>query len=120
MAKPDPQPTEQGQGLNPRPHGCQLGSLTTEPWRELQENSVFGLSLPTWESFILPFEFIFNEWLWKNKQAIMNQDKPAHKSNPLLPLLEFMCSPPQPRELELSLYLFYTVTRFNSYSLGVQ
>ena len=30
-ATPDPQPTEQGQGLNPHPHGCQSGSLTTEP-----------------------------------------------------------------------------------------
>ena len=35
---PDPWPTEQGQGSNPRPHGCQLGSLTTEPRWELQES----------------------------------------------------------------------------------
>ena len=31
MATPDPQPTEQGQGLNLQPHGTQLESLTTEP-----------------------------------------------------------------------------------------
>ena len=33
----DLQPTEQGQGSNPRPHGLQLGSLTTEPRREFPE-----------------------------------------------------------------------------------
>ena len=31
VAMPDPQPTEQGQGLNPQPHGSQLDSLTIEP-----------------------------------------------------------------------------------------
>ena len=31
MAMPDPQPTEQGQGLNLHPYGYQLGLLTTEP-----------------------------------------------------------------------------------------
>ena len=30
-AMPDPQPTEQGQGSNPQPHGSQLDSSTTEP-----------------------------------------------------------------------------------------
>ena len=30
-ATPDPQPTEQGQGMNPQPHGSQLDSLTTAP-----------------------------------------------------------------------------------------
>ena len=30
-ATPDSQPTEQGQGSNPQPHGYQLGSLITEP-----------------------------------------------------------------------------------------
>ena len=35
MATPDPQPTEWGQGSNPRPHGCYSGSLTTEPWWKL-------------------------------------------------------------------------------------
>ena len=34
-AMPDPYPTEQGQGLNPNPSGCQSGSLTTEQRREL-------------------------------------------------------------------------------------
>ena len=34
-ANPDPQPTEQGQGLNPQPHGSKSDSLTTEPQREL-------------------------------------------------------------------------------------
>ena len=38
MAMPDPQPTEQGQGLNPQPHGSQSDSLTTEPRRELLED----------------------------------------------------------------------------------
>ena len=35
MATLDPQPTEQGQGLNPCPHGCRSGSLTAEPRQEL-------------------------------------------------------------------------------------
>ena len=35
MATPDAQPTEQGQGSNPQPHGSQSDSLTTEPWWEL-------------------------------------------------------------------------------------
>ena len=35
MAMIDPQPTEQGQGWNLRPHGCQSGSLTAEPQWEL-------------------------------------------------------------------------------------
>ena len=35
MAMPDPQLTEQSQGLNLHPHGYQLGSLTTEPRRQL-------------------------------------------------------------------------------------
>ena len=34
-ATPDRQPTEPGQGSNPKPHGSQLGSLTTEPRWEL-------------------------------------------------------------------------------------
>ena len=33
---PYPQPTKQGQGLNPCPHGYQSGLLTTEPRQELQ------------------------------------------------------------------------------------
>ena len=32
---PDPQPTEQHQGSNPKPHGSQSDSLTTAPRREL-------------------------------------------------------------------------------------
>ena len=32
---PDPQPTDQGQGLNLQPHGSQVDSLTTEPRWEL-------------------------------------------------------------------------------------
>ena len=32
---PDPQPTEQGQGSNPQPHGSQSDSPTTAPQREL-------------------------------------------------------------------------------------
>ena len=35
MAMLDPQPTEQGQGSNPKPHGSQLDLLTSEPQREL-------------------------------------------------------------------------------------
>ena len=35
MAMPDPQPIEGDQGLNPHPHGSKLGSLITEPPREL-------------------------------------------------------------------------------------
>ena len=31
-ATPDPQPIEQGQGLNPQPHGSWSDLLTTEPW----------------------------------------------------------------------------------------
>ena len=31
MATLDPQPTEQGQGFNPQPHGSQSDSLTTVP-----------------------------------------------------------------------------------------
>ena len=31
----DPQPTEQGQGSNPQPHGSSSDSLTTEPRWEL-------------------------------------------------------------------------------------
>ena len=31
----DPQPTKQGQGLNPQPHGSQSDSLTTAPRQEL-------------------------------------------------------------------------------------
>ena len=41
MAMPDPQPTEQGQGLNLQPHGHQSDSLTTEPRGELQEPDTF-------------------------------------------------------------------------------
>ena len=33
-AMPDPQPTEQGQGFNLRPYGCQSGLLTAESPRE--------------------------------------------------------------------------------------
>ena len=40
MATPDPQPTERGQGWNPRPHGCQSGLPTAEPQRELQHTSI--------------------------------------------------------------------------------
>ena len=37
-ATPDPEPTEQGQGLNLQPHGSCLDSLTTEPqWELLQK-----------------------------------------------------------------------------------
>ena len=36
MATPDPQPSEQGQGLNRKPHGSQSDSSTTEPRRELR------------------------------------------------------------------------------------
>ena len=34
-ATPDPQPTEQGQGLNLKPYVSQSDSLTTEPQQEL-------------------------------------------------------------------------------------
>ena len=34
-ATPDSQPTEQGQGSNPKPHGSLSDSLTTVPRREL-------------------------------------------------------------------------------------
>ena len=37
MAMSDPQPTEQGKGLNKSPHGYQSSLLTAEPRRELQE-----------------------------------------------------------------------------------
>ena len=33
----DPQPTEQGQGLNPKPHGYQSDLLTTESREELHK-----------------------------------------------------------------------------------
>ena len=42
LATPDPQLTERGQGSNPRPHGCQLGSLTAEPQRELPGRCIFN------------------------------------------------------------------------------
>ena len=35
MAMSDPQPTEQGQGSNPKPHGSWSDSLTTAPRWEL-------------------------------------------------------------------------------------
>ena len=35
MATPDPQPTEQGQGSNLKPHDSQLDSSTIEPQWEL-------------------------------------------------------------------------------------
>ena len=35
MATPDGEPTERGQESNLPPHGCQSGSLTAEPQREL-------------------------------------------------------------------------------------
>ena len=41
MARPDPQPTEQGQGLNPQPHGSQSDSLTTAPRQELPKLNKF-------------------------------------------------------------------------------
>ena len=34
MATLDPQPTEQGRGSNPHPHGYSLGSLTPKPRQE--------------------------------------------------------------------------------------
>ena len=40
-ATPDPQSTEQGQELNPHPHGLQLGLLTAEPQRELLNHPFF-------------------------------------------------------------------------------
>ena len=41
-ATPDPQPTEQGQVLNPQHHGSWSDSLTTAPQRELLEFLVFN------------------------------------------------------------------------------
>ena len=39
----DLQPTEQGQGSNPCPHGCLSSLLTTEPQWELQFLFIYGL-----------------------------------------------------------------------------
>ena len=55
---PDPQLTEQGQGLNLKPLGSQSDSLTTEPWRELQS---FLLLL----RFILFFLKDHTHGIWK-------------------------------------------------------
>ena len=44
-AKPDPQPTEQGQGSNQDLYGYQSGLLTAEPWRELWQ--VYSLLFKT-------------------------------------------------------------------------
>ena len=61
-ATPDPQPTEWGQGSNLRPHGCQSGSLTSEPWWELYafllSNNVYSISSA---HFSVKF-FLF--WCW--------------------------------------------------------
>ena len=48
MAMPDLSPTEQGQGLNPWPHGSQSDSLTAEPRQERLEMLVLA-------SFQVPF-----------------------------------------------------------------
>ena len=44
-ATPDPQPTEQGQGSNPQPHGSHSDSLTTAPRWELG-NADFNENMP--------------------------------------------------------------------------
>ena len=45
MAMPDPKPTERGQGSNSHLHGCQTGSLTTEP---------------QWEFFVVLFKIVID------------------------------------------------------------
>ena len=45
----DPEPTQQGQGLNLRPHGCQSDSLTAEPQWELHERDKFFRALKSGE-----------------------------------------------------------------------
>ena len=44
MAMPEPQPTEQGQGSNPQPHGSWSDTLTTEPRQELPKVPSFSLA----------------------------------------------------------------------------
>ena len=59
MLSPDPWPTEQGQALNPCPHGCYSGSLTAEPWQKVL--SWHSLFLHTVSSFCsVPFYFSMN------------------------------------------------------------
>ena len=47
MATPDPELADGGQGLNPHPHGCSLGSSPAEPLQELQHALVlYGKPTP--------------------------------------------------------------------------
>ena len=63
---PDRQPTEQGQGPNPQPHGSQSDSLTTVPRRELQ-TKYFNVCLEahkTQNSQRYPEK---EKWNWRNQ-----------------------------------------------------
>lgn len=72
------------------------------------KTNIFALSLLAWiQSFILPFEFIFNFCPWKKRQAIVNQDKPTHKSDFLLATLRVYVLSPLPSELGLSVFFIY-------------
>lgn len=69
------------------------------------KTNIFALSLLAWiQSFILPFEFIFNFCPWKKRQAIVNQDKPTHKSDFLLATLRVYVLSLLPSELGLSVF----------------
>ena len=49
-ARPDPQPTERGQGSNLQPHGSSLDLLTTEPQWELHLFGPFTIFIQILES----------------------------------------------------------------------
>ena len=75
MATLDPQPTEQGQGLNPRAHGYLLGSLTTEPWQEVHKAATSkGDPPPKPNSTEVHWHGLVNQLPMTPKMKIFSQD----------------------------------------------
>ena len=75
-AMPDPQSTEQGQGSNPHPHGCQLGSLTAEP---------------QWELLFVCLSYHFPPKKSKYRKAIMPRERSTLPKMESALLFEQMC-----------------------------
>ena len=63
MATPDLQPTKQGQGSNQCPHGCDLGSLTTDH-DSLNIHVFFSRNTNGFEFGVLPRSFLKPRTFW--------------------------------------------------------
>ena len=62
-AMPDPEPTKQGQGLNPYPHGYCVRFLTAEPQWELPVFVFFQGSWSLLEDSSKEFTFALRPWI---------------------------------------------------------